>query len=356
MRYRTLGGTGVQVSSLCLGAMMFGRWGNPDHDDAIGVIHAALDAGINIIDTADVYSGGESERIVGKAIAGRRDDVVLATKVSSPMGPGPGERGASRRWIVRACEQSLRRLGTDHIDLYQVHRPDPTTDLDETLGALSDLVHAGKIRYAGSSTFSPSTIVGAQWTAERRGRERFVCEQPPYSLLARGVEADVLPTCETYRMGALVWSPLAGGWLSGRWRRDAADLPSHRTRTMPFPTTLSHYDLSIPGNQAKLDAATELAAVAADAGLTLIQLALAFVTTHPAVTAAIIGPRTAEHLHSQLSAADIDLEPAVLDRIDAVVAPGTDLNPEDTGYGADVLADPRRRRRAAGEERSTRTT
>ena len=345
MRYRTLGSTGVQVSSLCLGAMMFGKWGNADHDDSAGIIRTALDAGVNIIDTADVYSGGESEIIVGKAIAGRRDDVVLATKVSSPMGPGRNERGASRRWITKACEASLRRLGTDHIDLYQVHRPDPETDLDETLGALTDLVRAGKIRYAGSSTFTPSTMVQAQWAAERRQRERFVCEQPPYSLLARGVEADVLPTCESHRMGVLAWSPLAGGWLSGRWHRDAAELSSHRTRTMPFRTTLSHYDLDVPGNRAKLDAATELAGIAAEAGLTLIQLALAFVTTHPAVTAAIIGPRTAGHLRDQLAAADIALEPAVLDRVDRVVAPGTDLNPGDTGYAAEILAAPERRRR-----------
>ncbi|MBF8188010.1 aldo/keto reductase [Nonomuraea sp. K274] len=346
MQYRTLGSTGVHVSSLCLGAMMFGKWGNPDHDDSIGIIRTALDAGVNIIDTADVYSGGESEIIIGKAIAGQRDDVVLATKVSSPMGAGPNERGASRRWIVRACEESLRRLGTDYIDLYQVHRPDPATDLDETLGALSDLVRAGKIRYAGSSTFAPSTIVQAQWTAERRQRERFVCEQPPYSLLVRGVEADVLPTCEAYGMGVLAWSPLAGGWLSGRWHRDAASLSSHRTRTMPFRQTSAHYDLDVPGNQAKLDAATELAGIADEAGLTLIQLALAFVTTHPVVSAAIIGPRTAEHLRDQLSAADIVLEPAVLDRIDSIVAPGTNLNPDDAGYGAAVLADPMRRRRA----------
>ncbi len=265
------------------------------------------------------------------------------------MGPGLNERGASRRWIVRACEESLRRLGTDHLDLYQVHRPDAATDLDETLGALSDLVRAGKIRYAGSSTFALSAIMAAQWTAQRRQRERFACEQPPYSLLVRGVEADVLPTCETYRMGVLAWSPLAGGWLSGRWHRDAADPTSHRTQTMPFRTMLSHYDLDVLGNQAKLDAATELAGIADEAGLTLIQLALAFVTTHPAVTAAIIGPRTAEHLHDQLSAADITLEPAVLDRIDRVVAPGTNLNPDDAGYSAAVLADPKRRRRAVGE-------
>lgn len=328
---------------------MFGKWGNPDHDDSVRIIRTALDAGVNIVDTADVYAGGESELIVGKAIAGRRDDVVLATKVSSPMGPGRNERGASRRWIVRACEESLRRLDTDHIDLYQVHRPDAATGLDETLGALSDLIRAGKIRYAGSSTFAPSAIVRAQWTAERRQRERFVCEQPPYSLLARGVEADVLPTCETYDMGVLAWSPLSGGWLSGRWHRGAAGLTSHRTRTMPFRATLSHYDLDVPGNQAKLDAVTELAALAEEAGLTLIQLALAFVTTHPAVTAAIIGPRTAGHLRDQLSAADLTLEPAVLDRVDRIVAPGTDLNPDDAGYGAAVLADTKRRRRAVAQ-------
>ncbi|BBZ28917.1 aldo/keto reductase [Mycolicibacterium madagascariense] len=345
MQYRTLGGTGVRVSSLCLGAMMFGRWGNPDHDDAAGIIGTALDAGVNIIDTADVYSDGESEHIVGKAIIGRRDDVVLATKVSSPMGEGLNERGASRRWIMTACENSLRRLNTDHIDLYQVHRLDPFTDIDETLGALSDLIRAGKVRYAGSSTFAPSAIVQAQWTAERRHRERFVCEQPPYSLLFRGVEADVLPTCQTHRMGVLVWSPLAGGWLSGRWHRDRADPSSHRTQTMPFASTSAHYDLDVPGNQAKLAAATKLGDLAHEAGLTLIQLALAFVTTHPAVSAAIIGPRTAEHLRDQLSAADVVLEPELLDRIDRIVAPGIDLNPDDAGYCAAVLADPAHRRR-----------
>lgn len=347
MGYRPLGTTGIQVSSLCLGAMMFGAWGNRDHDEVIGIIRTALDAGVNMVDTADVYSNGESEVIVGKAIAGRRDDVIIATKVSSPMGAGPNARGASRRWIIRACEESLRRLGTDHIDLYQVHRPDPNTAIDETLGALTDLVREGKIRYAGSSTFAASAIVEAQWTAERRHRERFVCEQPPYSLLTRGIEADVLPTCRAHGLGALAWSPLAGGWLSGRWRRDAAAPTSHRTSTMAFPSTTAHYDLSIPENQAKLDAATALAAVADDAGLTLVELALAFVTTHPAVSAAIIGPRTAEQLLGQLSAADIELEPAVLDRIDEIVAPGTDVNPHDAGYGAAILADPLSRRRSA---------
>jgi aryl-alcohol dehydrogenase-like predicted oxidoreductase len=347
MQYRTLGGTGVKVSSLCLGAMMFGAWGNPDHDDCVAIIRMALDAGVNAIDTADVYSAGESEQIVGQAIAGRRDSVIVATKVSSPMGPGPNERGSSRRWIISECEQSLRRLGTDYVDLYQVHRFDPAADLDETLGALSDLVRQGKVRYLGSSTFPPSAIVEAQWTAERRARERFVCEQPPYSILVRDVEAEVLPVCQKYRMGVLAWSPLAGGWLSGRWQRGSADLSSRRSQTMPFQATRDHYDMTVPGNQAKLDAATELARLAGETGVSLIELALGFVTAHPAVTSAIIGPRTAEHLHSQLVAADLVLEPAVLDRIDQIVAPGISLNPSDAGYGQSELAETWRRRRPA---------
>jgi aryl-alcohol dehydrogenase-like predicted oxidoreductase len=220
MEYRTLGRTGVRVSPLCLGAMMFGGWGNPDHEDSIRIIHRALDAGINFIDTADVYSRGESEEIVGRALAGgRRDSVVLATKVHGTMGDDPNERGNSRRWIVREVENSLKRLQTDWIDLYQIHRPESDTDIDETLGALSDLVHAGKVRYIGSSTFPASAIVEAQWVAHRRTRERFICEQPPYSILARAVESDVLPTCLRYGMGVIPWSPLAGGWLSGRWRK-----------------------------------------------------------------------------------------------------------------------------------------
>src|SRR6478609_1007817 len=228
MNLRPLGRTGVQVSNLCLGAMMFGAWGNPDHDDSIAVIHAALDAGINFIDTADVYSAGESEEIVGKALKGRRDEVVLATKFFAPMGEGPNMGGGSKHWIIRECENSLRRLDTDHIDLYQVHRPDPSMDVDETLGAMSDLVHQGKVRYLGSSTYPASEIVEAQWVAERRARERFVCEQPPYSILVRGVERDVLPTCRRHAIGAIAWSPLAGGWLSGKWRLGAPDLTSHR--------------------------------------------------------------------------------------------------------------------------------
>jgi aryl-alcohol dehydrogenase-like predicted oxidoreductase len=337
--YRTLGRTGVKVSPLCLGAMMFGAWGNPDHDESVRIIHTALDAGINFVDTADVYSAGESEEIVAKALAGRRDEVVLATKVHAPMGKDPNMAGNSRRWIVQECENSLRRLGTDHIDLYQIHRPDPTCDIDETLGALSDLVHAGKVRYLGSSTFPASEIVEAQWTAERRNRERFVCEQPPYSILVRGIEADVLPTCARHGMGVIPWSPLAGGWLSGKWRK-GAEVTSHRAERVP-----DRYDLSQPGNQRKLDAADALGRLADEAGIPLVHLAVAFVLRHPAVTSAIIGPRTMEQLTSQLGAQDVVLEDDVLDRIDEIVPPGTNFTWVDSGYLPPGIADARHRRR-----------
>jgi aryl-alcohol dehydrogenase-like predicted oxidoreductase len=341
MQMRVLGSTGVRVSDLCLGAMMFGAWGNPDHDESVRIIHRALDAGINFIDTADVYSAGESELIVGKALAdGRREHVVLATKAHGAMGRDPNERGNSRRWLIQECENSLRRLGTDYIDLYQIHRPDPATDIDETLGALTDLIRAGKIRYAGSSTFPAEQIVAAQWAAQRRDRERFVCEQPPYSILVRGIEADVLPTCETYRMGVISWGPLASGWLSGGYRKDSEIPVSRRAGRLP-----QRFDLSLPGNRLKLEAADQLAALAGEAGLSLIHLALAFVLSHRAVTSAIIGPRTMEHLESQLGAADVVLPEDVLDKIDKIVPPGTNLNPSDRGYEPPALADSALRRR-----------
>jgi aryl-alcohol dehydrogenase-like predicted oxidoreductase len=342
MDYRTLGTTGVKVSPLCLGAMMFGAWGNEDHDESVRIIHRALDAGINFIDTADVYARGESEEIVGKALAnGRRDHVVLATKVHGTMGDDPNEFGNSRRWIVREVDNSLRRLRTDWIDLYQIHRPEQDTDIDETLGALTDLVRAGKVRYIGSSTFPPSQIVEAQWVAEKRGRERFVCEQPPYSMLIRDVETDVLPTCRRYGMGVIPWSPLAGGWLSGRFRKDGDVPTSRRAQRLP-----ERYDMSLPGNQRKLDAADALARLAEENGMTLIEMALAFVVNHPAVTAAIIGPRTMEHLESQLPAADIQLSDEVLDRIDEIVPPGVNVNPADTGWVNPALEPEALRRQA----------
>jgi aryl-alcohol dehydrogenase-like predicted oxidoreductase len=340
MVQRTLARTGVHVSPLCLGAMMFGAWGEPDHDACVRIIHRALDAGINFIDTADVYSRGESEEIVGKALAGgRRDNVVLATKFHGTMGDDPNEAGNSRRWIFREVEASLKRLKTDWIDLYQVHRWDPLTDHDETLGALSDLVAQGKVRYIGSSTYPAAQIVKAQWVARERGLQRFVCEQPPYSILARGIEADVLPTCLEVGMSVIAWSPLAGGWLSGRWRKGADDLTSRRSAMIP-----QRYDLSIPANQAKLEAADALGKLADETGMSLIDMALAFVIRHPAVTAAIIGPRTIEQLESQLGAADVTLDDAVLDRIDEIVAPGTTVNPTDAGWTNPALVPAARRR------------
>ncbi|MCW3068161.1 MAG: aldo/keto reductase [Solirubrobacterales bacterium] len=340
MDQRVLGRTGVHVTPLCLGAMMFGAWGEPDHDAGIRIIHRALDAGINFIDTADVYSRGESEEIVGKALSGgRREHVVLATKFHGTMGDDPNEAGNSRRWIMREVEASLKRLQTDWIDLYQVHRWDPWTAHEETLGALSDLVSQGKVRYIGSSTYPAPQIVEAQWVARERGLQRYVCEQPPYSLLARGVEADILPSCRQHDMGVIAWSPLAGGWLSGRWRKGSEELTSRRAAMIP-----QRYDLSIPANQAKLEAADALAELAEERGMSLIHMALAFVIRHPAVTAAIIGPRTLEQLESQLGAAELELDTALLDRIDEIVAPGTTINPTDAGWSNPALEPEARRR------------
>jgi aryl-alcohol dehydrogenase-like predicted oxidoreductase len=340
VEHRPLGRTGVSVSKFCLGAMMFGAWGNPDHAESVRIIHAALDAGVNFIDTADVYGQGESEEIVAKALTGgRRDNVVLATKFHNAMGEDPNQRGNSRRWIMRAVEDSLQRLGTDWIDLYQVHRPDPGTDIEETLGALTDLVHQGKLRYLGGSTFPASAIVEAQWAARDRGLQRFVSEQPPYSVLVRAIENDVLPTCSRYGMGVMSYSPLTGGWLSGRWRKDTGQQSSSRAGRLP-----ERFDLSQPANQRKLDAVEELARLADEAGITLIQLAIAFVLRHPAITAALIGPRTMEQLEGQLAAVDVELDEALLDRIDAIVAPGITINPEDNSWHNPAL-EPQARRR-----------
>jgi aryl-alcohol dehydrogenase-like predicted oxidoreductase len=339
MTHRTLGRTGVQVSPLCLGAMMFGEWGNGDHNESNRIIDAALEAGINFIDTADVYSRGESEEIVGKAIKDKRDDVVLATKFHGPMGDDPNESGNSRRWIFKEVESSLKRLQTDWIDLYQVHRWDPWTDHEETLGALTDLVRQGKVRSIGSSTYPAAEIVKAQNVAKERNLQRYVTEQPPYSLLVRHVENDVLPTALDYGMGVIPWSPLAGGWLSGKWRKGAEPPASSRAQRIP-----KRFDLSLPENQAKLEAADALAQLAEESGMTLIHMALAFVINHPAVTAAIIGPRTLEQLESQVGAADVTLSADVLDRIDEIVAPGRTINPVDAGWSNPALEPSARRR------------
>ena len=339
MNHHLLGRTGVSVSQLCLGAMMFGAWGNTDHDESIRIIHTALDAGINFIDTADVYAHGESEQIVGKALKGRRDDIILATKFHGAMGDDPNRQGSSRRWIIRAVEDSLRRLNTDWIDLYQVHRPRTDTDIEETLGALTDLVHQGKIRYIGASTFPASQIVEAQWVARDRGYQRFVTEQPAYSMLVRRIEDDILPTCQRYGMGVLSYSPLTGGWLSGRWRKDGGQQASSRAGRLP-----ERFDLSLPANQRKLDAVEALAQLADDTGISLIQLAIAFVLNHPGITSAIIGPRTMDQFDGQLAATDVVLEAGVLDRIDEIVAPGTTINPVDNSFDNPALTPTARRR------------
>ncbi|MFE1251895.1 aldo/keto reductase [Streptomyces sp. NPDC058735] len=339
MQYRTLGRTGVQVSSLALGAMNFGRIGRTSQDEATALVDAALEAGINLIDTADVYGGGESEEMVGKALAGRRDDVVLATKAGMPMGEERNRRGGSRRWLVTALEDSLRRLGVDHVDLYQVHRWDPRTGDEETLSALTDLQRAGKIRHFGSSTFPAYRIVQARWAAREHGLGHYVTEQPSYSILQRGVEAHVLPVAQEYGLGVLVWSPLASGWLSGAVRA-GREITTNRSAFMP-----ERFDTTLPANRARLDAVERLAGVAEEAGLSLIQLALGFVTAHPGVTSALIGPRTPDHLRAQLAAADTVLPADVLDAIDAIVAPGTDLAAHEKGDTPPALLDAALRRR-----------
>jgi aryl-alcohol dehydrogenase-like predicted oxidoreductase len=339
MQYRTLGRTGVQVSSLVLGAMNFGTLGRVTQHEATAIIDAALDGGINLIDTADMYGAGESEELVGHAIAGRRDDIVLATKAAMPMGDERNHQGSSRRWLVSELDNSLRRLGVDHVDLYQIHRWDPATSDEETLSALTDLQRAGKVRYFGSSTFPAYRIVAAQWAARDNHLSRYVTEQPSYSILQRGIEAHVLPATQEYGLGVLAWSPLASGWLSGAVRA-GQPVSTHRSALWP-----ERFDTTVPANRTRTDAVEQLAKVADEAGLTMIQLALGFVTAHPGVTSAIIGPRTPEHLHAQLAAADTVLAADVLDAIDAIVAPGTDLAPDEKHDTPPALLDPALRRR-----------
>jgi aryl-alcohol dehydrogenase-like predicted oxidoreductase len=347
MNYRILGGTGIEVSAYCLGTMMLGADGNPDHDDCIQIIHAALDQGINFIDTADMYGGpgGETEQIVGKALQGRREDVVLATKVHFPMGEGRNRGGNSRRWIVYEVEQSLRRLQADWIDLYQIHRPDPATDIEETLSALTDLVHAGKIRAFGCSAFPAEEIVEAYHVAGRRGLLRFRTEQPPYSLLARGIESSVLPACQRLGMGVLTWSPLAWGFLSGRYRKGReTDLSAGRPALAPH-----RFDPALPANAAKYEAATRFAELAAGLGCTLPQLAVAFTIAHPAVTSVIIGPRTMAQLTGLLEGASLALDDQALDRIDEIVPPGASLYRPDDAWTPPPLTTPALRRRPRAE-------
>ncbi|MFI6641470.1 aldo/keto reductase [Streptomyces sp. NPDC050504] len=345
MRYRTLGGTGIEVSTHCLGTMMFGAVGNPDHEDCVRIVHAALDAGVNFVDTADMYGQGESETIVGKALKGRRDDVVLSTKVHFPMGEGRNRGGNSRRWIVQEVEESLRRLDTDRIDLYQVHRPDHTTDIEETLAVLGDLMTQGKIRAFGCSSFPAEELVEAHHVAERRGLRRFRTEQPPYSLLARGIEANVLPVVQRLGMGALTYSPLAFGFLTGRYRKGRPiDLATGRPAIAP-----ARFDPELPVNAAKLDAVEGFVALADDLGRTLPELATAFPLAHPAVTSVIIGPRTMEQLAASLKGADLVLDDEALDRIDGIVPPGTNVYHPDGAWTPPSLRDAKLRRRAPGD-------
>lgn len=340
MKLTTLGRTGMPVSRYCLGTMALGAQSPPA--ESVRVVHAALDAGINFIDTADAYDQGRCEEVLGRALTGRRDHVILATKVHFPMHDEPGSGGNSRRWITRAVEGSLRRLGTDHLDLYQIHRPDPATDIEETLSVLSDLVRAGKVRAIGTSTFPAEQIVEAQWVAQDRGHVRLGCEQPAYSLLARGAETAVLPTAQRFGMGVIGWSPLAGGFLTGRYRRDRPiDLTTGRAARYP-----QRFDPARPENGRKLDAVEELIGVAESIDCSLTHLAMAFVVAHPALTAAIIGPRTLGQLQDLLAGADLVLDDETLDRIDAIVAPGTTINPADAGSQLpESLTDPSLRRR-----------
>jgi aryl-alcohol dehydrogenase-like predicted oxidoreductase len=341
MEYRRFGRTGLMVSPFCLGAMMFGSWGNQDPDECRRIVHRAIDAGVNMIDTADVYSSGESEEILGAILDPQiRDDIILATKGHFPMGTDINRQGNSRRWLSRAVDASLRRLNTDRIDLYQVHRPDPNTDLDETLGALTDLQRAGKIVYFGTSSFPPSVLVEARWVSDRRGHGVLASEQPSYSLVGRSIEREVLPTTEKLDMGVLTYAPLAGGWLSGRYRKGGAQPSSAREYRTP-----KRFDLNIPSNQRKLDAVERLARLAETSGLSLIHMALAFPVAHRAVTSTIIGPRTIEHLEGQLGAMELRLSDDILDAIDDIVAPGTSVDDFDYQYEPAHLSDARLRRR-----------
>jgi aryl-alcohol dehydrogenase-like predicted oxidoreductase len=340
MQYRNLGRTGIKVSPYALGALMLGASiGNPDHDDSIRIIHKALDAGINLVDTADGYAQGASEEVVGKALKGRRDGVVLATKFSRPMGEDPNQQGTSRRWIMTAVENSLRRLQTDYIDVYQIHRMDPDTDIEETLSALSDLIHSGKVRVIGSSTMPASDIIEAQWLAERHGLARFRTEQPPYSILNRGIESEVLPIAQRYGMGTLVWGPLGQGMLTGRVRKgQQTDL---RRAALPFFTVFS--------DERRLDVVEQLIPLAEEAGMPLTHLAMAFATAHPGVSSALLGPRTMSQLDDLLAGFDVTLTDEILDRIDEIVPPGTDIGRLDQAYLPPAMQRPSLRRRPVGE-------
>jgi len=330
VQYRTLGRTGINVSPYALGTLMFATSMGNDPGDSARIIHKAIDAGVNVVDTADAY--GDSEEVVGKALEGRRDDVVLATKFSRPTGRDPNHQGASRRWIVTAVENSLRRLRTDHIDLYQLHRPDPGTDIEETLAALTDLIRSGKVRAIGASNTPAADMVEARWVAERRGLARFHTEQLAYSLLNRGVEREVLPIAQRFGVGTLVWGPLGQGLLTGRVRGDHNDLSrAGRIRHLT--------------DERRLDVVEQLVPLAADAGLPMTHLAMAFTIAHPGITCALLGARTEAQLDDLLAVLEVTLSYDLLDRIDEIVPPGTDVGALDQAYQPPALEDPGLRRR-----------
>ena len=345
MEYRLLGRSGVQVSALALGTMMFGRGGNTDEAECEAMIHSALDAGINLVDTADGYGLGDSETIVGRALtaSGRRADVVLATKCYFPRGRDLNQRGGSRRWIMSACEASLRRLGTDHIDLYQLHRLDPNTDVEESLGAMDDLVRAGKVRMVGHSGVGAEQLVECQWVATQARRTRPVSEQPPYSIFARYAERALLPACLRHGVGAIVYAPLNGGWLTGKYSRDSP--PPADSRAGRGFYAKQWWDYERAEIQRKFDVLEALQSLANDNAISLTHLALAFTLAHPAVSAAIIGPRTPAQLDDLLAATNLRLDAGALDAIDALVAPGTDIDPGNFVSVNPDLGDPSRRRR-----------
>lgn len=337
MQYRPFGTTGLRVSRYGLGTLMLGAWGNPDRAECTRMVHRALEAGINILDTADVYAGGESEEIVGAALEGRRDTVILATKFHNPMGDDPNRRGNSRRWIVRAVEESLRRLRTDWIDVYQAHRPDPNTALDDTVEALSDLVRAGKIRYWGTSMFPPGQIVDALWTAQRRRALPPRSEQVLYNVFARNVETDLFPTCRRHGTAVITWSPLSGGWLTGKYTRERPAPKGSRAERFP-----QYFDAA---NETKLAMVERLGAIATDAGIPLTHLALAWCGEHPAVSTTLLGPRTDAQLQDLLAVGDLQLDAATLDAIDQVNPPGVLINPQDQDWANPDLEPAMRRRR-----------
>jgi aryl-alcohol dehydrogenase-like predicted oxidoreductase len=331
MQYRTLGRTGIQVSPYGLGTLMLATSMGNSPEDSARIIQKALDAGINLMDTADAY--GDSEDVVGKALIGRRDDAVLATKFGRPAGQGPNRQGASRRWIVTAVENSLRRLQTDYIDLYQLHRPDPGTEIEETLSALTDLIRSGKVRAIGASQTPVSDIIEAQWAAQRRGLERFSTEQPAYSILNRGIEREILPSIQRFGMAALVWGPLGQGLLTGRVRKS-------QDNDLRRAGLVRHLN-----DERRIDVVEQLIPLAEEAGLPMTHLAMAFTIAHPGVTSALLGARTMNHLDGLLAGLDVTLSDDILDRIDEIVPPGTDVGTLDQAYEPPALQNPTLRRR-----------